>query len=553
MDAVEEWLRDGPWDIGSLVEQRAEQYGDKVLLRMPGVTLTYREFDRRTNQRARTLRQLGVGRGDVVAQMLGNEPDFLVTWIALAKLGAIHIGINTEFRDAGLARLLDRLQTRVVVTSGEYAGRILDVLDRVSALEVLVRTDPQNRGGARCGRVQELFFEDIESADDGPLGIVVDHRWPSMFKLTSGTTGPSKAVEVSHHFSIASGVEVAFHHGLDETDTTFSPYPLYHGEATVATFIPALFLGATCAILPRFSVSSFWDDVREYGATFTTMMGAVMSFLWQQPERESDADNPLRRIGSAPTPSFWRDFETRFGLSVGRVYGSSEGGQGVWGERGVEQREGTCGLACDHFEVRVVDDYDRFVPAGELGEIVTRPRYAYGMMTRYFEEPEATVEVLRNLWYHSGDLGSLDGDGYLTFSGRKRDAIRRRGKNISAFEVEEVLDGHPDILESAVIGVPSVHTEEEVKAVVVVNGDRDLDVAAFVDWTRNRLPKYAVPRYVEVMAELPKTQTGKVQKSALRDAWRSTGTYDADTGTVVEPAGRPPVGTSEGTGLSRGS
>jgi carnitine-CoA ligase len=544
MDAVEEWLRDGPWDIGSLVEQRAKQYGDKVLLRMPGVTLTYREFDQRSNRRARTLQQLGVGRGDVVAQMLGNEPDFLVTWIALAKLGAVHIGVNTEFREVGLARLLDRLGTRLVVTSDEYVGRIRDVLDQVPALEVLVRTDPQNRGGAGTDRVQELFFEDIESADDGPLGIVVDHRWPSMLKLTSGTTGPSKAVEVSHHFSIASGVEVAYHHGLDESDTTFSPYPLYHGEATVATFMPALFLGATCAILPRFSVSSFWDDVREYGATFTTMMGAVMSFLWQQPERETDADSPLRRIGSAPTPSFWRGFETRFGLSVGRVYGSSEGGQGVWGEQGVEQREGTCGVACDHFEVRVVDDYDRPVPAGELGEIVTRPRYAYGMMTKYYEEPEATVEVLRNLWYHSGDLGSLDEDGYLTFSGRKRDAIRRRGKNISAFEVEEVLDTHPDVVESAVIGVPSEHTEEEVKVLLVVHGDRDLDLTAFVDWACGQLPRYAVPRYVEVVPELPKTHTGKVQKKVLREAWRSAATYDADTGSWVEPAPVATVGAS---------
>jgi crotonobetaine/carnitine-CoA ligase len=543
MDAVEEWLRDGPWDIGSLVEQRAEQYGDKVLLRMPGVTLTYREFDRRTNQRARTLQQLGVGRGDVVAQMLANEPDFLITWVALAKLGAIHIGINTEFRDVGLARLLDRLGTRLVVTSGEYVGRIRDVLDRVPALEVLVRTDPQNRGGAGSGRAQELFFADIEAADDGPLGIVVDHRWPSMFKLTSGTTGPSKAVEVSHHFSIASGVEVAFHHGLDESDTTFSPYPLYHGEATVATFMPALFIGATCAILPKFSVSSFWDDVREYGATFTTMMGAVMSFLWQQPERETDADNPLRRIGSAPTPSFWREFETRFGLSVGRVYGSSEGGQGVWGEQGVEQREGTCGIACSHYDVQVVDDYDRPVPAGELGEIVTRPRYAYGMMTRYFEEPDATVEVLRNFWYHSGDLGSLDEDGYLTFAGRKRDAIRRRGKNISAFEVEEVLDTHPDVVESAVIGVPSEHTEEEVKALLVVHDGRAIDPVAFVGWAREQLPRYAVPRYVEVVPEFPKTHTGKVQKRVLREAWRSAGTYDAESGTWVGSGAGLPVGT----------
>ncbi|MGY1746447.1 AMP-binding protein [Blastococcus sp. SYSU D00695] len=536
MDAVEEWLRDGPWDLGTLVAQRAEQYGDKVLLRMPGVTITYREFDERTNRRARTLQELGVGRGDVVAQMLANEPDFLVTWLALAKLGAIHIGINTEFRDVGLARLLDRLGTKVVVTSADYVGRIHDVLDEVPTLEVVARTDPQNRGEAGSGRVRELFLADVESSDASPLGIVIDHRWPSMFKLTSGTTGPSKAVEVSHHFSIASAVEVAFHHGLDETDTTFSSYPLYHGEATVATFLPALYLGATCAILPRFSVSSYWDDIREYGATFTTMMGAVMSFLWQQPERETDADNPLRRIGSAPTPSFWREFETRFGLSVGRVYGSSEGGQGVWGEQGVEQREGTCGIACSHYEVQVVDDYDRPVPAGELGEIVTRPRYAYGMMTRYFHEPEATVEVLRNLWYHSGDLGSLDEDGYLTFAGRKRDAIRRRGKNISAFEVEEVLDTHPDVVESAVIGVPSEHTEEEVKALLVVHEGRELDPAAFVEWSREQLPKYAVPRYVEVVAEFPKTHTGKVQKKVLRETWRTAGTHDAESGSPVTTA-----------------
>jgi crotonobetaine/carnitine-CoA ligase len=544
MDAVQEWLRDGPWDIGTLMEKRAVQYGDKVLLRMPGVTLTYQEFDQQSNRRAHTLRQLGVGQGDVVAQILGNEPDFLITWIALAKLGAVHVGVNTEFRGVALARLLNKIEAKVVVTSSDYAAQVLDVFEQVHTLEVLLRTDPQDRCGVSGDRIRQLFLADIESEDASSLGVAVDHRWPSMLKLTSGTTGPSKAVEVSHHFSIASGVEVAFHHGLNENDTTFSPYPLFHGEASVATFMPALYLGATCAIVPKFSVSRFWDDVREYGATFTTMMGAVMSFLWQQPERATDAANPLRRIGSAPTPSFWREFETRFGLSVGRVYGSSEGGQGVWGEQGVEQREGTCGLACDHFSVQVVDDFDRPLPPGKVGEIVTRPRYAYGMMTRYYREPEATVEVLRNLWYHTGDLGTLDEDGYLTFVGRKRDAIRRRGKNISAFEVEEVLDAHPDVVESAVIGVPSAHTEEDVKAIVVLREGRDLNIASFVDWARDNVPKYAVPRYIEVTAELPKTHTGKVQKSALRDAWQTSATYDAETGSCIEPTPGSPMITS---------
>ena len=197
-------------------------------------------------------------------------------------------------------------------------------------------------------------------------------------------------------------------------------------------------------------------------------------------------------------------------------------------------KDGACGRLIDRYEVRIADDFDDPVPTGAEGEILIRPREAYTMMTGYFRNPQATADVWRNLWYHTGDIGFVDDENYLHFIGRKKDSIRRRGKNISAFEVEEVLNTHPAILESAVIGVPSELTEDEVKAIVVLREGESLTPEALIEWAGGNMPKYAVPRYVEIVEVLPKSSTGKVQKVELRGDWKSTATYDAESGTYLK-------------------
>ena len=231
------------------------------------------------------------------------------------------------------------------------------------------------------------------------------------------------------------------------------PYPLYHVDANFAAYLSSLHRGGKAVVLSRFSASRFWNEIREHGVTHTIFMGAVATFLFNRPEQPDDADNLLRLVMTAPMPAFWRDFERRFGLKLVSAFGATELNMVSWADLDAHNIDDTAGTPGEHFELRIGDEHDEALPVGMAGEILLRPRRAYTMMTSYYKNPAATAETWRNLWHHTGDRGYLDEAGDLHFLGRKKDSIRRRGENISAFEVEEVLDSHAEVVESAVIGV----------------------------------------------------------------------------------------------------
>ena len=276
------------------------------------------------------------------------------------------------------------------------------------------------------------------------------------------------------------------------------------------------------------------SEIREHKVTHTIFMGAVATFLFNRPAHPDDADNPLRLVLTAPMPAFWREFEERFGLQIVSAFGATELNMVSWANLDAPHIDDTAGRPCEHFEMRIGDDHDEALPVGVGGEILVRPKRAYTMMTAYYKNPEATAETWHNLWHHTGDLGYMDEAGYLHFLGRKKDSIRRRGENISAFEVEEVLDSHPEVVESAVVGVPSEYTEEEVKAVLALRTTSVCAPREIVDWAKGKLPRYALPRYVEFVDELPHTDTGKVQKTSLRERWKTTATFDIEKNFYLE-------------------
>jgi crotonobetaine/carnitine-CoA ligase len=334
------------------------------------------------------------------------------------------------------------------------------------------------------------------------------------------------------NFHMARNVVGLMDYGPD--DVVFNAFPLFHVNARYSGVLPVMYAGGQSVLRSRFSVSGFWDTCREYGVTAFNYMGAVLMMLYKQPEKPDDADNPVRRAYGAPAPvTIYQDFERRFGVQLVEVYGSTEGGT-ITMNTVDSFRIGSCGKPVPYYDVRIHDPDDRPLPAGEVGEIVVRPREPNALFEGYHDMPAETLTAFRNLWFHTGDRGRTDEDGYFYYVDRMKDSIRRRGENISSWEVEKVVTAHESVAEAAAIGVPSEHTEEEVLIVVVAKPGYDIDPVSILDLCQQRLPYYAVPRYVHVTNELPKTPSQRVEKYRLRAAGLPPGTWDReDVGYVI--------------------
>jgi carnitine-CoA ligase len=335
---------------------------------------------------------------------------------------------------------------------------------------------------------------------------------------TGGTTGPSKGAAGSHQYMATMARLQAYMSGFGRDDVFLQPTPLFHTTALMSTLVTPILVGATGALEPRFSATTFWDSARKYGATVSTLFGALYLMLWNQPERSDDADNPVRVAVGAPVPAeIHREFETRFGLRIVTAYGLSECVAPLTSTFEDPSPPGYSGRESPTVQVALLDDEGYEVPDGEVGELCVRPRGPGRMFSGYFNDPQATVDATKGLWFHTGDLLRKGDGGWFQFVDRKQDYIRRRGVNISSFEVEQAILKLASVADVAVHGVPSDLSEEDVKACVVLLPESKFDFVAFMDHCVVELPYYAVPRYVEVLDALPRNAVGRVTKFALRD------------------------------------
>ncbi len=529
---VEALARDHPETIGERLRELALINPNRTLLTTPELTLSYGDMEQRAAFTAAGLAKLGVSKGDAVCQLLPNCADMVINWMALAKLGAIHAPLNYQFTGDALARLINLTAARVLVLDEGFQSAIAGIIDKLQYLETIIvrAVDDTFERLDSLKSFECVALTEVASCEQAPPAVHVHFSDPAMLMFTSGTTGPSKAVELSHRYALTFAALYIEHWQLVEEDVFYTPYPLYHVDASLATYLCALHCNARAVIVPRFSASRYWDEIREHQATITTFMGAVATFLFNREPRQDDADNPLRVVLMAPIPSFWPEFEKRFGVRVVTAFGGTEFSMVFWQSPEHAYIDGTQGKPCRYYEVRIGDELDNEQPEGVAGEILVRSKRPCTLMSGYYRDPGATLETWRNLWHHTGDLGFMDEDGHLHFIGRMKDSIRRRGENISAYEVEEVLDRHEDVVEVAVVGVPSEYTEEEVKAVLEIKRGSTLTPKQLLEWADGRLPRYAVPRFIEFVDALPHTETDKVQKAPLRESWRSVQTYDAEVG-----------------------
>ena len=514
-------------DIASILERQAEKIPEHVFFLMRDATETYGGFNANANRFAHGLAALGVRLGDMVAVMMPNVPEFLCARFAIHKLGAIEASINTTFRGPGLTHMLNLCEARVLVLDESFVDQVADIADSLFALDtVIVRGDPGRAKRHLKWRV--VRYDDVSVSDTDNPQRQVDGRDTGMILYTSGTTGPSKGCVLSHRFLIHQAEIVCEHFRVTSNDTLYTAFPLFHGDATYYTVLPALLSGSRAAIGERFSASRHWDEIRRFGATVFDFMGATLTILWKRPAQSDDADNPVRLAWGVPMPEFADAFEERFDLKLREVYGLTDAGMNAVYPIDEPRRPGACGKPVDTYQVGIVDDGDHELPAGESGEIVIRPRQPSIILDRYLKMPEETLKAVRNCWFHTGDIGFMDEAGYLHFVERKKDSIRRRGQNISAFELEEAVNLHSAVLESAAIGVPSELTEEDVMIWVVLQSGVSMSASDLIAHCEKNMAKHMVPRYVQIVDELPKTPTEKVEKFRLKEWGVTATTWDRE-------------------------
>ena len=520
--------------IPGVLDAQAAARPAQPLLVIDDVPLTYSELAARSISAAKVLRGLGIEPGDRVAIFMGTSPEWVTLWVGLCRLGAVAVPINTAYRGDFLANQLKDSQTKMVAVDRSLADRVFVIAGDVPTLcAVLVRDDDKPATGA-VGKPSHLEVLPIARLRDG--GSSLDAGVPALppFPLgaifsTSGTTGRSKGVLATQQYLLRAAQAMIDLWQLQPGEVVHGPLPLFHLSA-VGTVLGPMLAGGTGILDSTFSVSATWDRVRRYEASGIALAGAMLSMLWNLPPDPRDRELPLRFISAAPVPrESFEAMEERWDCHIVTCYGMSEAFPLVVAGIDEAKRTGSSGRPNPDFDVLIVDAQDERVPVGEVGEIVCRPRRSHVMFEGYDGRDRETVEQFRNLWFHTGDMGRFDEDGYFYFADRKKDAMRRRGENISSFEVEQALLRHPAVAEVAAVGVPSELGEDDVMVYLVAEAGQSIEIEPFMDYCCDHLPYFAVPRYIEVTTELPKNAVGRVLKHELRARGVSPSAWDRES------------------------
>ncbi len=497
--------------LHQLLDRRAHETPGKVFVHFAasGEEWTYADLRRIVVETAAALQQRGVGQDDPVLTWLPNGPDALRLWFAINYLGAIYVPLNLAYRG-------QVLEHAVRISGARLIAGHPDLLPRLEAIDRGFLTEIASIEGA--GSLS------LPGAAPAPPQREI-MPWDTQAVIyTSGTTGPSKGVLCSYlHAASAAN---AFYAATAD-DRNLVNLPLFHAGGTGAIY-RMLVKGGSIALVESFDTASFWDTVRATRSTVLTLLGAMVPFLMKAPATPRDRDHTLTKVVLVPLSDASQAFAERFGVDVYTTFNMTETSWPLVSERNPTVR-GTCGRPRAGVEARIVDENDCELAPGQSGELVLRTDTPWAMNHGYHNNPEATARAWRNGWFHTGDAFRRDAEGNFFFVDRIKDAIRRRGENISSFEVEAEVGAHPSVREAAVVGVPSEFGEDDVLAVVAPVAGRIIDPAELLAFLIPRLPYFMVPRYVRVMPELPKTPTQKVQKNILRGEGVTADTWDRET------------------------
>jgi crotonobetaine/carnitine-CoA ligase len=519
------------WVLPAVQRRRAEEHPDRDYMRVgEGPWRSYGWVDLQVNRVANALVARGLRPGEAVSTLLPNREENVLAWFGIQRAGGVQCPINLAYRGDFLSWVINLPRSRyLVIDDGhlDWLERIAGDLPHLEHVVVLGTGAPEGPPP----RVRWEPFEALLEAPDSDPGVPVAWTDDARIMFTSGTTGRSKGAIKQHasdYFSGRTYIEVC---GVTAEDTFFTCLPLFHSNAQVLATYPAMIAGARIALVERYSSSRFWTQVIDAEATILNTVSAINYFIWNTPETVLDRAHRVSRIMAMPAPKdIYERFEERFGIRFIEGYGLTETGMVTYHPPGRPPRPGSCGVATPGFEVSVVEPgTDRPLPPDTPGEIVVDMKMPNIVMRAYAGMPEKTAEDFRNLKLHTGDLGRMDAEGYLYFLDRVKDYIRRRGENVSSMEVEHVVTSHEHVLEAAAIGVRAgegASAEDEILVCVVARDGCVPNPAELLAWCEQRMPYFAVPRYLRLMEHLPKTPTERVRKVELREAGVTHDTFD---------------------------
>jgi crotonobetaine/carnitine-CoA ligase len=527
------------WTLVHLIRRQAAQHGSRPFIRFEdGQAFTFAALDAWTDRLAGSLAALGVRAGDRVLGLVGNRAESVGMLLAAVKLGAVWVPLNTGLRGAFLQHQLHNAEPRLVIVDDGLVQNLSGVAaGPVPPETIVIVGDPATDTPPCLHAARRLMFPEM-AALSSPAALALVSPSPgdvAMIMYTSGTTGPAKGVLMPHGHCYVAGLGLAEALALTTADRYYVCMPLFHANALLMQLVGSLIAGAEAVVVERFRATTWLAEIRESGATVTNGLGVIPEFIFRQPATDRDRDHRLRVMMAIPIALEWgAAFEERFGVPFRQGFGMTECNIVAYTRPGDALIPGCAGYPlAEWFDVAIANpETDELLAPGLVGEIVVRPKVPGCFMAGYFRMPEKTVEAWRNLWFHTGDAGRLDERGRLHYIDRMKDCIRRRGENISAFEIEQVLNAHPRVAESAVVGikVTGAGGEDEVKACVVAASGAAVDPVDLLDWCTPRMPHFAVPRFVEIVAgELAKTPTGKLQKTALREAGVTATTWDRES------------------------
>lgn len=512
-----------------LLNQRAADDPDRICLEnVSGERLSYRDLNDNVLAWAGALRRIGVAAGDTVLIMLPTSFTATYAWLGVAWLRALEVPVNTAYVGPMLRHVIRLCGARTMVVAERYLPRLREVADCLDGLQALVVPDATGPvggfafpvlTGAEFLPVVAAPFDDLPGPEHYDTGSVI---------FTSGTTGPSKGVPQSwsHMFQQATATW-PLDDSMGRDDVIYAPFSSFHASGKAPLYL-GVYLDAKVVMREAFSTHDFWRDINTYSCTTMVLIGSMANFLYQQAPSPDDAKNTLTNVNLTPLVPFGREFAERFGCRICTVYSQTELSIPIasgWNPTNTK----SSGVVRAGYQVRVVNEHDEPMPPGRLGELVVRADDPWTLTSGYLGMPEATVASWRNQWVHTGDGFMYDEDGQFYFVDRLKDAIRRRGENISSVEVESLVNEHPDILESAAFGLPSEVGDEDVKIAVVLKRKRELRPSELFDYLISVMPHFMVPRYIEFVDDLPRTATGRVKKADLRSQGLTSDTWDRES------------------------
>ena len=526
------------WVLPKVLKDQASLIPNKDFLQFSyDKALTFSEVNKLANQIANSLNKLGIHKTDKVSVYMPNSLEICLAWFGILKNGSVMVPINTAYVMDFLQYIIESSDSKIIIIAEEYLERLANIQDRIPNIEKVIVWTRNNKDSFESNgysKTQLISWNDfVSKGSDNEPEVEITHMDHARLMYTSGTTGKSKGVVRPCAADYSSAQNYSSIMDLTSDDTVFTCLPLFHSNAMVMGVYPAMISGCKVVVEEKYSASKFWKWMKDFEVTKFNLVGVMSYFMWNAPVVPEEKQHKVKLVLGSPAPhDIIEEFMERFNILFTEGYGLTEVGQCTFTRPNEPFRVGSCGKESPGYEIKIVNpDTDEELPRNTPGELVLRPRIPNICLHYYYKMPEKTVSDFRNLWFHTGDLCRMDEDGYIFFMDRVKDYIRRRGENISSFEVENLISTHPSIEESAAIAVKldeqGRHSEDELMIVIVLKENMTLDPKDLIEFLQPIMPKFMIPRFVRFRDSLPKTPTNRVQKVKLRDEGVTKDTWDA--------------------------